>query len=134
MTLSEKLSRGINAAENGRKAEARAIEVWRHNFVAFCPHMNSAFFDGLVPDEFFLAGTMEMLRRCDGLIVVPGWSKSEGTKAEIRWCFDNGVPVFSTIKGLINWAPVGRSEVYAHLNLDEIRQAHKNKGGNNGTT
>lgn len=89
--------------KNIRAAEGVAMQVWEAGFVAFCPHLNSAFFDGLVDDSVFLAGTLEMLSRCDGLILVPGWGSSKGTLAEVRYCVDNGIPVFTTVEDLLNW-------------------------------
>jgi nucleoside 2-deoxyribosyltransferase len=86
--------------ENIRRAEALAIEVWRAGYIAFCPHLNSAFFDGLVPDEMFLAGTMEMLSRCDGVIIVEEWADSLGTRAELDYCYSNRIPVFYSLHEL----------------------------------
>jgi hypothetical protein len=80
--------------ENIRRAEQVAIEVWRAGHIAICPHMNSAFFDGLVPDEVFLHGTIELLKRSDGLVLVTGWHESTGTLAEMRHCLNNRIPVY----------------------------------------
>ena len=47
--------------------------------------MNSAHFDGICPDERFLDGYLETIRRMtpkDVLIAIPGWSTSEGSIAE----------------------------------------------------
>lgn len=44
------------------------------------PQSNTAHFDGLAPDEVFLEGTMEMMRRADAVVFAAGWS--EGTRAE----------------------------------------------------
>ena len=48
-----------------------------------CPHSNTAFLDGSQPDQYFLDGTMEMLRRCNGIYMLPGWEGSEGSKKEL---------------------------------------------------
>lgn len=50
--------------------------------------------EGAATDEQFLAGTLELMRRCDAVILVPGWSTSEGTKAEIAEAMRIGLPMF----------------------------------------
>lgn len=50
-----------------------------------CPHTMThqlEFYNGLT-EEMYLAQGLEQLRRCDAMIVLPGWSDSEGTQAEI---------------------------------------------------
>lgn len=75
-------------------AAAVAAQVWEIGLVALCPHTNSAHMEGAATDEQFLAGTLELMRRCDAVILVPGWSTSAGTKAEIAEAMRLGLPVF----------------------------------------
>lgn len=44
---------------------------------ALCPHTNTRHFDKELPDEVFLAGTLEMLRRSDAILLIPGWTRSQ---------------------------------------------------------
>lgn len=83
--------RGV--VENIRNAEAVAIQIWKTGHAALCPHKNTALFGGICPDEIWLSGGLELLRRCDGMVLVPGWEGSEGTKAEMQLAFDLGLPV-----------------------------------------
>lgn len=46
------------------------------------PHSNTAHMDGAADDALWLAGTMELLRRCDGAIFIEGWKESRGSCAE----------------------------------------------------
>ena len=46
------------------------------------PHSNTAHMDGVADDSLWLAGTMELLRRCDGAIFIEGWLDSSGAKQE----------------------------------------------------
>ena len=46
------------------------------------PHTMTSEFDKLLTDEFWLQGTMEMLRRCDGIVLSPTWESSSGARAE----------------------------------------------------
>lgn len=81
--------------KNIRKAEELAFKVWEAGAVAICPHANTRFFDKALPDEAFLEGIREILRRCDALIVVyENWLNSEGTKKEVALARSLGIPVF----------------------------------------
>jgi len=70
--------------ENIRRAEAVAIELWKRGYAVICPHMNSALLDGVVDDSVFLAGGIEMLKRCDILVMMDGWEDSKGSNAELE--------------------------------------------------
>ena len=48
----------------------------------------------------WLEGDLEMLRRCDAVLVVPGWEKSSGTRAEIAEANACGIPVFYALEAL----------------------------------
>jgi hypothetical protein len=70
--------------QNILQAEYYAAEITRKYPEWFCviPHKNTAYFGGLQPDQYFLDGTMELLRRCDGIYLLPNWEKSVGARAE----------------------------------------------------
>lgn len=68
--------------ENIRRAEAVALKWWKKGYAVICPHANTALFDGELPDETFLDGTMEMLRRSDVVVMMQGWQLSAGAGAE----------------------------------------------------
>ena len=80
--------------ENIRSAEGLSKVLWHMGYAVLCPHMNSSLMDGLVPDERFLAGAKIMLSLCDLAVVLPGYRKSAGSKAEIRWAQSEEIPVF----------------------------------------
>ena len=69
---------------NVLKAEAKALELWEDGWVVICPHLNTANFQGELPDEVWLEGTMEMLRRCDAIYMTEGYEQSEGSMAELK--------------------------------------------------
>ena len=69
--------------QNIRRAEEVALELWRMGFAVICPHTNTRFFEGAAPDSVWLAGDLEMLRRCDVLVTVPGWESSVGACGEV---------------------------------------------------
>lgn len=103
--------------ENIRRAEAVALQVWQSGHAAICPHLNSAFFDGAVPDTNFLQGTITMLKHCDAVVLVTGWSNSSGTKAELGFCYHNNIPVYENITDFIREEPFD----YAHWKDEETK-------------
>ena len=57
-----------------------------------CPHTNTAHFDGELTAQFWLDGTLEMMKRCDGAIFIPRWQVSSGARAEFKACEELGIP------------------------------------------
>lgn len=89
------------AIENNiRRAEELALEVWRLGAAALCPHTNTRFFQGAASDEVWLQGDLEILRRCDAVIVVPNWQNSSGSVAEVAEAARMGIPVFNNLNDL----------------------------------
>jgi len=70
--------------ENVRLAEWYAKRYWRQGFTVICPHKNTALLDGVLPDDAWLDGAMELLRRSDIVVFIPGWEKSSGSRAEME--------------------------------------------------
>lgn len=89
---------------NCRAAEAVAYEVARIGGFPCCPHTNTAlWFEDLGTAEFWLEGTLEWMRRCDAVIMVPGWEQSSGARAERAEAIRLHKPVFETIAELHRW-------------------------------
>ena len=89
--------------QNIRRAEALALDVWWLGAAALCPHANTRYFQGAARDEVWLRGDLEMLRRCDAVLLVPGWQSSEGTRAEVEYARNHGIPVFESLEELRAW-------------------------------
>lgn len=87
--------------QNVRRAEVLALEVWRRGMVAVCPHTNTRFFQGAAPDDVWLEGYLKLLCRCDAVLTVPGWEKSEGAKAEVKEAERRGIFVAHDILSLV---------------------------------
>ena len=68
--------------ENIRKAEKVAIKYWQMGHAVICPHKNTALLDGTCKEETWLTGYIEIMKRCDTVVLVPGWKESEGSIAE----------------------------------------------------
>lgn len=80
--------------QNIRAAEDVAARVIQAGMMPLCPHANTRHMEGLADDEFFLAGTLELMRRCDAVVLVPNWRDSEGARAEVAEAERLGLPVF----------------------------------------
>lgn len=122
--------RGPNAwavEQNIRAAEEVAAKVWAMGYAALCPHANSRHMDGVASDDHFLAGTLELMRRCDAVVLVPNWRDSAGARAEVAEAVSLALPVFgdnptsdvpadrsflewSTLRRVREWASGMRSE------------------------
>ena len=71
--------------QNVRNAECWALAVAQAGAVPLCPHtMNRYFFGaaGLSDEGFWLPGMLELVGRCDGLLLIPGWEASAGARGE----------------------------------------------------
>jgi hypothetical protein len=88
---------------NIRRAEALALEVWREGMAALCPHANTRFFQGAAPDTTWLEGDLELLRRCDAVLLTRDWARSVGAREEKRFAESLGIPCFQTLEALLEW-------------------------------
>jgi hypothetical protein len=89
--------------QNIRTAEKAALAVWRMGAAALCPHTNTRFFQGAAPDEIWLKGDLELLSRCDAVLMVGAWQQSVGATAELEAARRRGMPIFYTLDALSAW-------------------------------
>ena len=68
--------------QNIYAASEVAVKYWLKGYAVICPHKNTALFDGLAPDKVWLEGSIEIMRRCDVVVMMTGWERSEGAKTE----------------------------------------------------
>lgn len=94
-------------AENIRAAEMLAIRVWELGAACICPHKNTSFMGGVVPDQVFLDGDIEILKRCDAVLLTEDWHRSVGARGEVMAARNSGKPVFDNLDDLERW--LGRS-------------------------
>ena len=95
--------------QNVRCAELVAAEVAKLGAMPVTPHANSRFFAGLTgtTPEFWYQGTLELLRRCDALILVPGWEGSKGVEMEREEAWRLNIPQFHDLRSLKDWVDRG---------------------------
>lgn len=86
-----------------QRAREAAELIWRCGGVALCPHLNTAFMGGVVPDEVFLAGDLVLVERSDALFALHGWRESVGATGEVTHAKKRGIPVFEDEVELRKW-------------------------------
>lgn len=72
--------------ENIQLARRAAKHLWSEGWAVICPHSNTAFMDGVCPDEQFLNGDLSIINRLnpgtDAMFMLPNWEDSEGARRE----------------------------------------------------
>uniref|UniRef100_A0A6M3J7I4 DUF4406 domain-containing protein n=1 Tax=viral metagenome TaxID=1070528 RepID=A0A6M3J7I4_9ZZZZ len=104
--------RGPNSWEieqNIRRAETLALEVWRLGAACICPHTNTRFFQGAADDTVWLDGDLEILRRCDAVLMTDDWERSTGARAERDEAAKRGIAVLETLDELHDWLDGGKA-------------------------
>jgi hypothetical protein len=91
--------------QNIAAAVALALEVARIGAMPVCPHSNTSHpdFESLQPYTFWIDGTLELLRRCDAVVMVDNWRDSSGAKGEREEAIKLGMPVFYSVSALGEW-------------------------------
>lgn len=76
----------------GRQA---AVKLWKAGFAVICPHLNSLTIAMAIPDEDEIVKLdLEIIRRCDFVVVLDNWRGSVGSVIEIRCCEINEIPYY----------------------------------------
>jgi hypothetical protein len=84
----------LQIIRNIMRARKVSKELWKRGYAVICPHSNTALFDGVAPDKCFLDGDIEILKRCDLVVLVRDWYKSSSTRNEIDIARSSGIPVY----------------------------------------
>jgi hypothetical protein len=80
--------------KNVRRAERLSLHLWRMGAAVVCPHTNSRYFQGAASDATWTRGYLEILRRCDALVLPGIVSITAGMEAELREARKHALPVF----------------------------------------
>lgn len=80
--------------QNIRRAEVVGLKVAKAGAMPVIPHANTRFFHGQCTPEFWYEGTLELLKRCDALVLLPGWASSRGSRNERDHAEALGLPIF----------------------------------------
>ena len=81
---------------NVHRAEYLAAQVIERNcgWFPIVPHSLGARFDGHGTYEYWLEGTLDLLRKCDAVLMVSGWERSKGATGEKLEAERLGLPVY----------------------------------------
>jgi len=73
-----------------------ALEIWKRGHGVICPQFNTLFMDSSTIEwETFMNADYQMiLRACDAMLMLPGWTESKGASKERALALENDVPVF----------------------------------------
>lgn len=89
---------------NIHRAASLGYEVAKLGAYPVIPHTNTgSVFIGTMTPEFWYAGTLELLSRCDAMVLVPGWEDSKGTREEVQEAKRNSMPIFERVDDLKKW-------------------------------
>ena len=80
----------FEVVQNIKHAREVAELLWKQGWAVFCPHLNSAWMDGIVPDNAFLDGGLKFLEMCDAVCVCDGWEGSAGSLVELARATEQG--------------------------------------------
>jgi len=61
--------------------------------LALCPHTNTRFFQGALPDDVWLKGDLALLSKCDAVVMTSRWARSTGATAEHNFARERGIPI-----------------------------------------
>lgn len=114
--------RGPNAWEveqNIRRAEALALEAWRAGFAVLCPHTNTRFFDGAADDDVWLRGDLELLMRCDAVLLTPDWARSDGARVERAFATGLGIPVYESLAAVAAATPPASVRIFPRMSASK---------------
>ena len=84
---------------NIEEAKAAAQQLWRAGYVVICPHTNTAHFDPELEDAY-TCGYLQLLRRCDLVVVLPRWVASGGARGEVAVAITLEIPVLTLEEAL----------------------------------
>ena len=85
---------GWGVAQNVHAAEVAARAVLRLGAMPVTPHSIGARMAGTETQELWRAGTLALMRRCDAVLVLPGYERSVGTLGEIEEARRLNMPLF----------------------------------------
>lgn len=86
--------RGANAWEiagHVHAAESAAMQIAELGGMPVVPHSLGQRMAGTLNEDFWLAGTLKLLSRCDGILLLPNWLESAGARAESAFAEKNGI-------------------------------------------
>lgn len=89
--------------KNIREAEAAGYDIAANGMAPLIPHTMYRFFQGGLPDDFWIEATLTLLKKCHALYLLPKWQDSQGAIGERKEADRLGIPIFENLAKLYSW-------------------------------
>lgn len=118
LTPTGKSNHAIEFLENVRAGLRAATELIRAGFAVFCPASDFAYWlaleDGeFIPESTIKSASLEVMKRSDGVLLLPRWPSSQGALGEYDAALAQGIPIFTRVESVITH--------FRHLYLESKR-------------
>lgn len=90
--------------ENIMVAVNAAIYLRQNGIACFVPHLESMFHNDSITESEWMNQFIEILFRCDGILLLPGWQNSKGTNIEKQKAEEMCIPVFYDKLSVVKWS------------------------------
>jgi hypothetical protein len=82
-----------------------AVALIRKGYAPYCPGLDAQYFLSLpsgetISEEAIKDISMAFLERSDIMVLLPGWEKSVGCRAEVMRAIVRGIPTYHGVKGV----------------------------------
>lgn len=95
----------VNVLRNIGRGEQYCADLFVDGFAPYCPWHDKDFVlrhpEADFTVEQFYQFSIEWLKVCDVMFLVPGWENSKGTLAEIEIAKANNIPIYDNYEQLI---------------------------------
>lgn len=110
------------------EASKVAHELMLLGYATICPHTNAQYTDSddLEPMEV-LQRDLELIRRCDAVVLCPKWITSRGVLKELELCKLINLPVFKSIESLEKNQPMSKKELDIAIKQTQETLKHLDK-------
>ena len=95
---------------NIKRGLRASIQLILNGYTPFCPFLDFIYFLLLqngekITEKMIKEVSMNWLEKCDAIVVLPRYRKSEGTLAEIARAKEINIPVFYSMEDLFDYEP-----------------------------
>ena len=76
--------------KNVLHAEEVGLKYWKQGFAVIVPHKLTEFYQDECPDDVWLKGCEELVKRSDIIVMIKGFENSQGSKRELELATELG--------------------------------------------
>jgi hypothetical protein len=96
-------------ARNIDEARTVALMLAERRIPFLCTILQTAHFDSLLAESdpgygYWIQCSLEVVKRCDAVFLVPNWQQSNGARKEVEYARAYGIPAFEDIDALTAWS------------------------------